>query len=258
MGDIYLDSAYNELQVVMSPTWPDVDFALCPYCGATFNSLGELFTHVEAHHLPTGQGYYFCGYCGAEFITLMELFHHWVDNHLDLLTQVPAVEVYLPTQATRGDVVSLTHIFDLAEEPGGYYNVRVRLYKPTSYGGYSLKLPISFIQYVAPDLLELKPECFPDPKGYDTTYPHLVIEARPVDHTGVYTVEGLVLIPDHYMKFELGAGQWVEEEVPPGLYEIWTEAIYYHIKKWGNGCSRSYDSEYVVWRFDTGKKVQVL
>ncbi|MBA7686001.1 hypothetical protein ES703_94432 [subsurface metagenome] len=62
-----------------------------------------------------------------------------------------------------------------------------------------------------------------------------------LDHTGQYTHEETVTIPD----------------LPEGTYSIWSVAKYQHIKSWGVGCGRSYDQEYTTWNIDTGKKIYI-
>jgi len=230
----YLDSTFDifiskdtrlDIRLNPVPGWPYVALAICPYCGQVYyapDALDKLFEHVEAEHLPAGQGYYFCGFCGAEFTELMELFCHWVDKHLIQLTQVPEASVYLPEEAMPGDNVSLKHIFNLTQRPGGFYTVNVRLVK----GGE--KPYISSVECVAPDLLAGYSQCFP---GY--------IE---LDHTGQYTLEETVAIP---------------ADLPEGEYSIFSVAKYQHINKWGTGCGRSYDQEFTVWNIDTGKKIYI-
>ena len=236
-----INEGINDLTVELAlteeppPTWPEVDLAACPYCGATFSSLEDLFEHVERKHLPAGKDYYFCGFCGVEFATLMELFHHWVDNHLDRLTSAPEVAVYgLPSKANFNDEFEVTHTFSLEEQSGTWYSVRVYL------AGQGIKLTIMRKTYTAPDLG--RPECFPD--------------SKPLDHTGQYSDTKTVKIPETYLvsPHPYGGGDWTEEPVPEGEYSIVSRCVGYTLNKWGTPgtCSRSKKAEWVDWQKTVG------
>jgi len=103
------DEVLNEIKDAWgASTWgPPLPVYTCPYCGATFDTEGELEDHIASVHPPVPE--YTCPYCGATFTSQIDLDNHIATEHPVPVFTCPHCGATFATQSELDDHIAAVH-----------------------------------------------------------------------------------------------------------------------------------------------------